>query len=60
MAKFAFVSDDGMDDKRYETLEEAIAAATEEVTGTPESEVEVVQILKRVSSELRVDVVDVE
>ena len=59
MAKFAILDDDTMDDKRYDSLDEALEAAKEKVSDTPDSEVEVVQILKRVGSELKVTVFDV-
>jgi hypothetical protein len=60
MAKFAILDDDTMDDKRYDSMDEALEAAKGKVSDTPDSEVEVVQIIKRVSSELKVIVFDVE
>ena len=60
MAKFAVAEPDGTLGKdRYDTLEAAVAAATEEVTDTPDSDVEIVQVVKRVSSSLDIKVEDV-
>jgi len=60
MAKFAIVDVDGtMEDERYDTLDSAIAEATKDVSDNADTEVEIVQIIKRVSSTLVVDVKDV-
>ena len=59
--KFGVVDGDGqVENGRYETLDKAVEAATKEVTENPDTEVDVVQFIKTVSSELKVDVVDVE
>jgi len=60
MPKFAIVDSDGtMDDDRYNTMQEAVDAACKEASENAEAEVEVIQILKTVSSTLKIDVEDV-
>jgi hypothetical protein len=60
MAKFAVVETDGtIGEERYDTIEKAIEVATVDVTDSPDSEVEIVQIIKKVVSSLKVDVEDV-
>jgi len=60
MAKFAVVEMDGtICEERYDTIEKAIEVATVGVTDSPDSEVEIVQVVKRVFSSLKVDVEDV-
>lgn len=59
MAKFAIMDVDGVvDEERFNTIDEAIEKATQMVTDDADTEVEIVQILKKVSSTLKVDVVD--
>ena len=49
--KFAIIDGDGeVKDERYETLEDVLVAANRDVTDTPETEVEIVQVIKKVSS----------
>jgi hypothetical protein len=61
MAKFAVVEVDGsLGDERYDTVEKAIDAAMVDVTDNPDTEVEVVQVVKTVVSSIKVDVKDVE
>lgn len=60
MAKFAVVEADGtLGEERYDTVEKAIDAATVDVTDSPDSEVEIVQVIKKVTSSLKIDVEDV-
>ena len=60
MPKFAVLSDDGAGEERYNDIEEAVAVARQVVTDEPDSEVEIVQVVKMVSSSLEIDVKDVE
>jgi hypothetical protein len=60
MAKFAMIETDGtLGQERYETVEKAVEAATAIVTDSPDSEVEIVQVVKKVVSTLEVKVEDV-
>jgi archaellum component FlaF (FlaF/FlaG flagellin family) len=60
MAKFAIMdSDSVVDEERFNTIEEAVEKATQMVTDDADTEVEIVQIIKKVSSTLKVDVVDI-
>jgi archaellum component FlaF (FlaF/FlaG flagellin family) len=57
--KFAIIDSDGqIEETRHDTLEKAVEAATSDVSDNPDTEVEVVQIIKVVSSTLKVDVTD--
>jgi len=58
--KFAIVDDEGLSEERYDTIDKAIEDASKTVSDTPDSEVEIVQVVKKVSSELKVSVEDVE
>jgi hypothetical protein len=59
MSKFAITDQDGsLTDERYNTLEEAIEAAKNDVKEEPDSEVEIWATVKKVSSTLRIDVLD--
>ena len=59
--QFATIDTDGtISDERYLTLDKAVEAATKEVSDNPDTEVEVVQVIKKVSSELKVNVDDVQ
>lgn len=60
MAKFTIVDDGELSNVQYNTIEEATNEAETKVRDTPDSEIEVVQILKIVSSKLQIDIKDVE
>ena len=57
---FAVLTDDGAGEERYDDLDGAVVAAKQLVTEEPDSEVEIVQVLKKVSSSLQIDIKDVE
>ena len=60
MAKFVITGVDGdLTGFMYDTLEDAVAAAKAIVKDEPDSDVEVMQVLKRVGSTLTVNVEDV-
>lgn len=60
MAQFAVLDNDGQaSEERFDTMDKAIAKAKEMVTEEPDSEVDVIQFVKTVSSTLQVDVQDV-
>lgn len=61
MSEFAMIDTlhGQISDKRYPTMAEALAEAQENVTDNPDTEVEIIQVLKRVSSSVKIDVVDV-
>jgi len=57
--KFGIVDGDGqLGEDKYDSLDKAVEAAKTEVTGNPDTEVEVVQFLKLVSSTLKVEVIE--
>jgi len=58
MPQFAVLTEDGVDDKRYDSIDEATDAAKAAVED-PDTEVEIVQILRKVSSTLEITVEDV-
>lgn len=58
--KFGVIEDDGtVSNDRFETVDKAVESAKKLVSDSPDTEVEVIQFVKVVSSELKVDVKDV-
>lgn len=57
--RFVIFSDNETSGEVFETLEEAMVEAKSKVSDTPDTEVEVAQVLKLVSSTLTVDIKDV-